>query len=50
MSCKFSSIVDLKACIALNDTFVKLVTWYDNEWCYSNRLIDLCAYMKSVDG
>jgi len=46
---KNSSIVDIKACIALTDTFVKLVSWYDNEWGYSNRMIDLCVYMKSQD-
>jgi len=50
VSSKFSSILDVKASIGLSDRFVKLVSWYDNEWGYSNRLIDLCAYMKSVDG
>merc|ERR1712012_1062587 len=49
-TCKASSIFDVKAGIALNDYFVKLVTWYDNEWGYSNRLVELAIYMKSIDG
>jgi glyceraldehyde 3-phosphate dehydrogenase len=43
---KASSILDVKACISLNDNFVKLVSWYDNEWGYSNRLVDLVAHIS----
>ncbi|MDL2254202.1 type I glyceraldehyde-3-phosphate dehydrogenase [Ruminococcaceae bacterium OttesenSCG-928-I18] len=43
-----TSIFDEKAGIALTDTFVKLVSWYDNEWGYSCKVLDLVAYMDSV--
>ena len=45
-----SSIFDAKAGIALSSKFVKLVSWYDNEWGYSNRLVDLIIYMALKDG
>jgi len=44
-----SSIFDAKAGIQLSKTFVKLVSWYDNEMGYSNRVIDLITYMQSQD-
>jgi glyceraldehyde 3-phosphate dehydrogenase len=49
ISCKSSSIFDIKAGIALTDNFVKVVSWYDNEWGYSNRLVELAVFMKKQD-
>jgi glyceraldehyde 3-phosphate dehydrogenase len=43
-----SSIFDAKAGIALTDNFVKLVAWYDNEWGYSCRVVDLILHIASV--
>ena len=43
-------IFDAKAGIQLTDTFVKLVAWYDNEWGYAHKLVDLACYMAEKDG
>ena len=43
------SIFDATAGIALTDTFVKVVSWYDNEIGYSNKVLDLITHMYSVD-
>jgi len=44
-----SSVFDAKAGIALNSNFVKLVSWYDNEWGYSKRVCDLLVYVAKQD-
>jgi glyceraldehyde 3-phosphate dehydrogenase len=45
---KRTSVFDAKAGIALNPNFVKLVAWYDNEWGYSNKVLELIAHMATV--
>ncbi|KAJ2386589.1 Glyceraldehyde-3-phosphate dehydrogenase 2, partial [Coemansia sp. RSA 2559] len=44
-----SSIVDINAGIALNDNFVKILSWYDNEIGYSNRVLDLIKYISTKE-
>jgi glyceraldehyde 3-phosphate dehydrogenase len=44
-----TSIFDAKAGIMLNDTFLKVVSWYDNEWGYSNKILELISYMAKAD-
>ena len=43
-----SAIFDVNAGIALNESFFKIVCWYDNEWGYSNRLIDMVIYTSQI--
>ncbi|MCL2386039.1 MAG: type I glyceraldehyde-3-phosphate dehydrogenase [Defluviitaleaceae bacterium] len=47
---KCTSVFDASAGISLTDNFVKLVSWYDNEWGYSCKLIELMRHMKKIDG
>jgi glyceraldehyde 3-phosphate dehydrogenase len=50
VTCPLSSIFDKEAGIQLSPKFLKVVSWYDNEWGYSNRLVDLSHYMATKDG
>ena len=49
LGCTLTSIFDAKAGIALTDTFVKVVSWYDNEIGYSNKVLDLIAVMNDYN-
>ena len=43
--CPLSSIVDGLSTMMIGPRMAKVVSWYDNEWGYSNRVVDLCAYV-----
>lgn len=45
-----SSIFDSKAGIGLSPNFLKVISWYDNEWGYSCRMVDLANHMANADG
>ena len=49
LGCTLTSVFDAKAGIALTDTFVKLVSWYDNEIGYSNKVLDLIETMNAYN-
>ena len=49
LGCPLTSIFDAKAGIALTDTFVKVVSWYDNEIGYSNKVLNLIAVMNDYN-
>ena len=42
-----SSVIDIDACIMLNESYMKIISWYDNEWGYSNRLVDMCLHVTN---
>jgi len=44
-----TSIFDAGAGLSLSDNFAKIISWYDNEWGYSNKVIDLISYMATID-
>merc|ERR1719291_281284 len=48
-TCPISCTFDAEAGIMLDPTFVKVVLWYDNEWGYSNRVVDLIKHMAAED-
>ena len=50
LGCTLTSIFDANAGVYLTDTFVKVVSWYDNEIGYSNKVLELIAHMKKVNG
>ena len=50
MSCDLSSIFDAGAGMELNDHFFKVISWYDNEWGYSRRIVDLIHHIAAADG
>jgi len=50
IGCDLSSIFDAGAGIELNSNFFKVISWYDNEWGYSRRVIDLLTYIATADG
>jgi glyceraldehyde 3-phosphate dehydrogenase len=45
----FSAVIDVHACVELNSQFFKIIAWYDNEWAYPSRLLDLLAMMAKKD-
>ena len=49
ISDKRISIIDASAGIELNDKFMKIVSWYDNEYAYAFKLLDLISYMSKMD-
>ena len=50
LGCPLTSIFDANAGVYLTDKFVKVISWYDNEIGYSNKVLDLIAHMKKVNG
>ena len=50
LGCTMTSIFDANAGVYLTDNFVKVISWYDNEIGYSNKVLDLIAHMKKVNG
>ena len=44
----YSAVIDLSTTVFLNDRFLKVLAWYDNEWGYASRVADLCEYIRTL--
>ena len=48
ISDEHTSIFDAKAGLQISDTFIKVISWYDNEWGYANKIVDMIIHMNNT--